>query len=244
MSKLIVITGCSSGIGHQLCVDFLKDADNIVVGIDIQEPTIENDLFTFYKCDLSNLTKTHSTAKRIEKQFGSVDVLINNAGKLDNYQSLLDVDYSDMYESLIVNLFSHMTLTKSLLPGMVEKRKGCIVNVTSVVSTETGGGGASYTSAKHGLLGFTKQLAVEVAEYGIRVNSVSPGAIRTPMTENDFSEESNMLWQDVQKTIPLDRWGTVEEVSNAVKFLTSDQNTYMQGHNLVIDGGWSINHSM
>lgn len=245
MSKLLaVVTGSSSGIGLQITKDLLLKG-YFVVGIDIEPcPITDKDLRTM-QCNLLDVSHTFSTAKFIENNFGPVSVLVNCAGKLDGYKTLSEIDYKDLNDIIYLNLTSHVNLTKCFIDTMVENGGGNIVNITSVASTETGGGGVAYTSAKHGLLGFTKQLAVEYASKNIIVNSVSPGAIRTPMTESDFEgDEQSSISQKVKQTIPLGEYGLAKDVSNAVQFLINRNNTYIQGHNLVVDGGWSINHHM
>jgi 3-oxoacyl-[acyl-carrier protein] reductase len=130
-------------------------------------------------------------------------------------------------------------ITKEILPQMVRKASGTVINMASVASFVGGGGGIAYTSAKHAVAGFTKQLALDYAGKGIHVNGLAPGAIQTPMNAADFAGDGAMAKWVAEET-PMKRWAQPEEVATVTLFLASEQARYMQGTILPIDGGWLL----
>jgi 3-oxoacyl-[acyl-carrier protein] reductase len=170
--------------------------------------------------------------------FGKVDILLNTAGVLDNYLPLANTE-DDLWEKILdTNLKSMFILTKLLLPELLENR-GTVINMASIAGLVAGGGGIAYTTSKHAIVGFTKQLALDYAAEGLHVNALAPGAIQTPMNQADFAGDGQMAKWVAEET-PVKRWAKPEEVAYATLFLASEETRYMQGNILPIDGGWLL----
>lgn len=186
--------------------------------------------------DVANTADVKDGFAEIERTFGPIDVLVNNAG-IASTTPITELTREEWDRTMAVDLTSLFICTKAVMDGMIQRRKGSIINVASLAGKRGGGilGKCAYATAKAGVLGFTKAAARELAQYGIRVNSVAPGAFDTGM--------SSVLSVDVQMRervlaeIPLGRLGRPEDVSNAVLFLASDDSAYITGETIVLDGG-------
>lgn len=238
MSKrTVLITGTSSGIGYAQAQAFLALGDT-VIGLDKQAATIQHEHFHFYDIDLTDSSALTQLAHELVAQF-SIDILLNTAGILDDYTPLLETSDRLWQTTWQTNVQSLFLLTRPVLAQMVAKQQGIIINMASIAGLLAGGGGISYTMAKHAIVGFTKQLAYDYAAKGIRVNAIAPGAIQTPMNAKDFEGDAAMAKWVADET-PDKRWGTAQEVANLTVFLASEQASYIQGQIVPIDGGWSI----
>jgi len=190
------------------------------------------------KCDVSKKTEVDEMIKSSLKKFGRVDILVNNAG-ICQFKPFLELTEEDWDKTLDINLKGYFLCAQSAAREMAKKKKGVIVNIASVAMGQTGVGFptlAHYTASKGGIVGLTETLALELAPLGIRINSISPGMIDTPMIES--LKQDPKAKEAVLARIPLRRAGKSEEVSNLVLFLASEQSSYMTGANVVIDGGW------
>ena len=167
-----------------------------------------------------------------------VDVLCNTAGVLDDYKPLLEQTAQEIQEIFEINYMTPVELTRYYLTQMLENKKGTIINMCSIASSLAGGGGHAYTSSKHALAGFTKQLALDYAEAGIQVFGIAPGAVKTAMTAADFEPGGLADW--VASETPIKRWIEPEEIAEISLFLASGKASAMQGQILTIDGGWSL----
>ena len=186
-------------------------------------------------CDLSSSEAVQQLIKGCDEAMGYIDVLVNNAGltrdslavrmKDDDWQSVLDV-----------NLTSSFKLSKACLRGMMKKRFGRIIGITSIVGVTGNGGQVNYAASKAGMIGMSKSLAQEVASRGITVNCVAPGFIVTPMTDA-FSDEQK---QSLLGTIPAGRLGDVEDVAASVVYLASNEASYVTGQTLHVNGGMAM----
>lgn len=231
MTRRILITGVSSGIGYQQARLFLENGDS-VYGVDCGEnPHLKGD-FTFIPCDL------RGDLAPIYEAVSEVDIICHTAGILDDYNPLLETQVNDMRALFEVNFFSVARLTEYYLPQMVEKRSGIVIIMCSIASFMAGGGGIAYTSSKHALAGFTRQLALDYAKDNIQVFGIAPGAVKTAMTKADFEPGGMAEW--VAKETPTGRWIAPEEVAELTLFLASGKAASMQGEILKIDGGWSL----
>lgn len=233
--KRVLITGCSSGIGYAQTKAFV-DAKAIVYGIDINDFESEKSAnFVFYRQDLKNA----NAVNKILSEIGTIDILINTAGILDAYAPILETTLDDFQNVMSTNLTSMFVTCKSVLPQMIAQKSGVIINMCSIAGMVAGGGGIAYTTSKHAVSGFTKQLALDYAKYNIKVNAIAPGAIQTPMNAADFEGDGEMAkW--VANETPDKRWGTAEEVASLTLFLASTTSNYIQGAVIPIDGGWVI----
>ena len=231
MTKRVLITGVSSGIGLAQARLFLEK-DYQVYGVDQGEnPLLEGD-FHFLQRDLTlNLEPIFDWCPQ-------VDVLCNTAGVLDDYKPLLEQTAQEIQEIFEINYVTPVELTRYYLTQMLENKKGIIINMCSIASSLAGGGGHAYTSSKHALAGFTKQLALDYAGAGIQIFGIAPGAVKTAMTAADFEPGGLADW--VASETPIKRWIESEEVAEVSLFLASGKASAMQGQILTIDGGWSL----
>lgn len=239
--KVVFVTGAASGIGHAQATAFLE-AGSFVFGVDIQ--TDFGDLsrqtnFYPFTGDLSQQMVCQEAVATCQRHFGSIDILLNTAGILDGYKTVEETDIDLWQKIFATNVTSMFVLTKEILPQMVQRATGTIINMASVASFVGGGGGIAYTSAKHAVAGFTKQLALDYAKKGLHINGIAPGAIQTPMNATDFEGDGAMAKWVADET-PVKRWAQPEEVAAVTLFLASEHSRYMQGTILPVDGGWLL----
>ena len=240
-NRVAVVTGGAQSIGRAV-VDRLAKAGVDIVIADIQlekaqASAKEVAAATGRKAIAlqADVSSTQSAAGMIEKalaEMGRIDILVNNAG-LTRDNLIMRMDEADWDLVLNINLKGVFNCSKAVIRPMMKQRYGRIVNVTSVSGIAGQAGQTNYSASKAGLIGFTRALAREVGSRGITVNAVAPGFVPTDLTKDlpaDFKEAS-------LKSIPLGRWGTPQEIANAVAFLASDDASYITGHVLSVDGG-------
>ena len=231
MTKTVLVTGASSGIGRAQALTFLENGYR-VYGVDKDEnPVFLNEL-RFVKMDLTgDLTPLFTSLPE-------VDMLGDTAGILDDYRSLHETNDEDWEQIFALNLTSTMKITRFYLQKMLEKKSGIIINMCSIASFLAGGGGAAYTASKHALAGLTKQIALDYADKNIQVFGLAPGAVKTAMTAADFEPGGLADW--VVEETPIKRWLEPQEVADVSLFLASGKAAAMQGEIIKIDGGWSL----
>lgn len=166
---------------------------------------------------------------------GPIDFLVNNAG-VRILKPLLEVTLDDWRRTLAVNLDGTFLCTKAVLPGMLERGSGTIVNVASVAGFAAFKDRSAYNTSKAGVVAFTKSVAVELAAQGIRCNAVAPGAVETPLTSQYFADAA--FAAGIRRSTPAGRWAQPEEIAKPVVFLCSDQASFISGETLLVDGGW------
>jgi len=242
-NKIVFITGAASGIGAAQTNAFLN-AGARVFAFDQQERDLSElqeshpEHFSYFLGDVRNKKNLQEALKKCHEYFDTVDILLNTAGILDDYLPLNETD-DDFWDRIFdTNVKSMFTLTKLLLPELLE-HQGTVINMASIAGLVAGGGGLAYTTSKHAIVGFTKQLALDYAANGLHVNAIAPGAINTPMNQADFSGDGQMAKWVAEET-PVKRWADPKEVAYATMFLASDEARYMQGNILPIDGGWLL----
>ena len=231
MTKTVLVTGASSGIGRAQALTFLENGYR-VYGVDKAEnPRFLNEL-RFFKMDLTeDLTPLFTSLPE-------VDILCNTAGILDDYRPLHETRDEDWEQIFALNLTATMKITRFYLQKMLEKKSGVIINMCSIASFLAGGGGAAYTASKHALAGLTKQIALDYADQNIQVFGLAPGAVKTAMTAADFEPGGLADW--VAEETPIKRWLDPQEVADVSLFLASGKAAAMQGEIIKIDGGWSL----
>ena len=241
MSKVALITGATRGIGRQIAITLSKEGYDIALNYrkeneeldSIKKEIKENKVECLaVKGDVSNFDDCEKFVKQVIEKFGKVDVLVNNAG-ITKDMLLIRIKKEDFKQVIDVNLVGTFNVTKNVINYMLKARSGRIINISSVVGVSGNAGQTNYAASKAGIIGFTKSLAKEVASRGILVNAIAPGFIQTSMTEvlkDDVKEE-------IAKNIPLKRMGTAQDVANCVKFLTSEDSSYITGQVLHVDGG-------
>ena len=238
--KVVLVTGASRGIGKAIALTLGK-AGATVIGTATSEAGANNISKTFDdneilgKGILLNVTDNNQISdldEIIKKDFGSVDILVNNAG-ITKDNILLRMKEDEWQDIINTNLSSVYKVSKSVLRGMIKKRSGRIISITSVVGAMGNAGQSNYGAAKAGIIGFTKSLAREVGVRGITVNAIAPGFIETDMTENLPQNQKEAL----ASQIPMGRLGTADEIAQAVLFLAADSGSYITGQTLHVNGG-------
>ncbi len=238
--KNAIVTGASRGIGKEIALKLAKQGANIaVIDMNKNEDTLKEiaDLgvkVEFYTCDVSSSDETKAVVKEIAKEFGSVEILVNNAG-ITRDGLMLRMSDADYDLVLGINLKGAFNMTKACYQGFMRKRYGRVINITSVSGILGNAGQANYSASKAGLIGLTKTVARELAERGVTCNAVAPGFIQTDMTAN-LDLENNPLMQSV----PQKRLGTPNDIANAVVFLASDEAAYITGEVIKVDGGMAM----
>ena len=239
-NKIVLVTGASRGIGQAIALT-LGAAGATVIGT----ATSENgaDAITSILKDnkingqgmelnVANNNQIKDVMDKIVEKYGSVDILINNAGiTRDNLLMRMKEDEWD--DIMNTNLASVYKMSKSVLRGMMKKKAGRIISIASVVGAMGNAGQTNYAAAKAGIMGFTKSLAREVGARGITVNAVAPGFIKTDMTDSLPEEQREAL----SKQIPMGRLGTTEEIAGTVLFLASDAGAYITAQTIHVNGG-------
>jgi 3-oxoacyl-[acyl-carrier protein] reductase len=235
--KVAIVTGGSRGIGRSIAGDLAGVGAKVaILGRDEAKAVAAAGEIGAgargYRCDVSIAAEIEPALETIEKDLGAPDILVNNAGTTrDNL--LFRIGEDDWDTVLDTNLKGPFLITKLAARGMIKRRWGRIVNITSVVGLMGNKGQANYAASKAGLIGFTKAVARELASRNVTVNAVAPGYIDTELTRG-ISEEAK---QTLQAAIPLARLGTGHDVAAAVLFLASDLASYITGQVLVVDGG-------
>jgi NAD(P)-dependent dehydrogenase (short-subunit alcohol dehydrogenase family) len=241
--RTAVITGAGSGMGAAMARGFHAEGAS-VVAVDVDEAGLDATIADLGG-ERAQPVVLDVTDREAVAAFGAsldrVDVLCNNAGILDDYAPAHETDWALWTRILAVNLTGPYLMAHAILPGMIERGRGAIVNTASIAGFVAGGGGAAYTTSKHGLIGFTKQLAFDYGRLGIRANAICPGAIATGMTvELRTPEAGNEHVNAAIEATPAGRWGQPEEVANLALFLASDEASFIHGVPVLVDGGWTL----
>ena len=241
MEKSALITGATRGIGKQIAITLAKQGYNIALNYRKENEELENTKKEIEKIgvqilavkgDVANFEDCENFVKQVIERFGQIDVLVNNAG-ITKDMLLMRMKKEDFEQVIDTNLVGTFNVTKNVVPYMMKARSGRIINISSVVGISGNAGQTNYSASKAGIIGFTKSLAKEIASRNILVNAVAPGFIETNMT--DVLKDD--VKQEIAKNIPLKRMGTAQDVANVVKFLASDDSSYITGQVINVDGG-------
>ena len=241
MDKVAMITGATRGIGKQIALTLANEGYNIVLNYRTKNDELiqaKNEIESKnVKCltvqgDVTNFEDCKQMIESAIKEFGKIDVLINNAG-ITKDMLLARMKKEDFKQVIDVNLVGTFNMTKNVISYMMKARNGRIINISSVVGIAGNAGQTNYSASKAGIIGFTKSLAKEVASRNILVNAVAPGFIETNMTDVLKQEVKD----EIAKNIPLKRMGTPKDVANVVKFLASEDSSYITGQVISVDGG-------
>ena len=240
-NKTAIITGATRGIGRGIALEFAKQGANVAFTYSSSvnaANTLEIELNAIgikakgYQSNAAEFETAQELAKDILEEFGSIDVLVNNAG-ITKDNLLMRISEDDFDKVIQVNLKSVFNMTKAVIRPMMKQRAGSIINMSSVVGLKGNAGQSNYAASKSGILGFSKSVALELGSRNIRSNVIAPGFIETEMTEK-LDEATVQGWRN---SIPLKRGGTPEDIANACVFLASDMSSYITGQTLSVDGG-------
>ncbi len=254
MSKgLAIVTGAGSGLGRAIAIA-LGGKGYAVAVVDLDEGRAKETCAQIkgskpYRADTSKAAEFDAAVSAAVKELGALEVMVNNAGILDGYFDVDEMEESTWRRVIDIDLTGVFLGSKRALKEMLPRKRGRIINMASVAGLNGTGGGAAYIAAKHGVVGLTRQMAVTYGSRGITVNCVCPGAIPTSLRSHsqtilgpgvpDMSGRGVAVNDDqVRALVPAGVKGTVEDVANCVCFLASDEAKYVNGHSLVVDGGW------
>ena len=239
-NKVALVTGASRGIGKEIAQQLVKEGAKVIGTATSDKGALAisdylGDNGKGIALDVTNADSVQEAVKSLEKEFGSIDILVNNAGiTRDNLMMRMK---DDEWNSVIdTNLTAIFRVCKAVVRGMMKRRHGRIINISSVVGTTGNPGQVNYCAAKAGLVGFSKSLAKEVAARGITVNCVSPGFIDTDMTKALTEEQKESIFAN----IPAARLGKPDEIASAVTFLASDGAAYITGETIHVNGGMAM----
>lgn len=242
MRNVVFVTGGSGGIGSEICREFAKTGSPVAVGYNNNKDAadkITSDIISLngtamsVHCNVSSDESVEKAVQTIKENLGAVEILVNNAG-IANISLFTDLSDQDIRNLVDVNLIGAMLCSKAVLPEMIRRKYGKIINITSVWGEIGASCEVVYSAAKAGLIGFTKALAKEVAPSGIIVNAVSAGFVDTPMNLELSKEDITSIINE----IPAGRIGTPSDIAKCVRFLASEDAGYVCGQVLRADGGW------
>lgn len=240
--KVAIVTGASRGIGRAIALALARDGADILVNArsNIGEARkVAGKIESMGRrvlvilADVSNKEDVDNMVKKTIEVFGKIDILVNNAGVVGSTVPIQELKEEDWDRIISVDLKGTFLCCKAVVPHMINRRSGKIVNISSIAGKEGNANMTAYSAAKAGIIGFTKALSEEVARYGIRVNCVCPALIETELAERMDKQQAEYL----KSKIPLSRLGKPEEVAELVKFLVSDASDFIAGQAYNIDGG-------
>ncbi|MBS1143493.1 MAG: 3-oxoacyl-[acyl-carrier-protein] reductase [Proteobacteria bacterium] len=242
MSRVALVTGGMGGLGEAVCIKLAALGYKVVTTYSPGNAKVQDWLkamnnmgygFKAYPCDVTDFDSAHQCVETVSKEVGPVDVLVNNAG-ITRDMTFKKMTKSDWDAVMHTNLDSVFNMTKQVMDGMIERKWGRVINVSSVNGQKGAFGQTNYSAAKAGMHGFTKALALEVAKQGVTVNTISPGYIGTKMVTAIPQE---ILDSKILPQIPVNRLGKPEEIAGLVAYLASDEAAFVTGANISINGG-------
>ena len=240
-NKVVLVTGAARGIGKQIALTLAESGYDISVNYrtksdDLDELKAEIEKYgvrcALVQGDVAKFEEAENMVKVTVEKLGKIDVLVNNAG-ITKDGLLMRMSEEDFTKVIDINLVGTFNVTRNVIPLMVKQKSGRIISISSVVGVAGNAGQTNYSASKAGIIGFTKSLAREVASRNILVNAVAPGFIATDMT----SVLSDSVKEGINNQIPLKKMGTAEDVAKVVKFLASEDSSYITGQVINVDGG-------
>lgn len=247
-NKVVLITGAAQGIGYATAQLFAESGATVVLA-DYNEELLTKSTNQLaeqgykamaIKCDVSNEEEVEAMVEKIVKKLARLDYAFNNAGVQNELAEAADQTMEDFDRVVSVNLQGVWSCMKYELQQMRKQGYGAIVNCSSIGGILGGAMRGTYHASKHGVIGLTKSAALEYAPLGIRINTICPGLIYTPMAEKMIEGGQKEALDAMLQTVPAKRYGKPEEMANAVVWLCSDSASFIVGHTLVADGGYSI----
>ena len=244
-NKIAVVTGASRGIGEGIALKLAEHGASIAftyVSSDERAKALEEKLQAFgikakaYKSNAGNFESCEATVNDIIKDFGGIDICVNNAG-ISKDNLLLRMTQEQWDEVINTNLKSVFNMTKQIIKPMMKARKGSIINMSSIIGMRGNAGQSSYAASKAGIIGFTKSIAAELGSRNVRCNAIAPGFVETDMTS--YLKEGEGA-DKYKANIPLGRFGTAEDIANVTLFLASDMSNYVTGQTISVCGGLNM----
>lgn len=244
--KVAIITGARRGMGRADALLLAKEGVKVAVS-DVSQEECEKVVQEIkkakgeaiaVKCDVSKKEEVAAMIKTVIDKWGKIDILVNNAG-ICEFKPFVDLTEEDWDKTLDINLKGYFLCSQAAAKEMVKQKSGAIINIASVAMGQQGVGFPGithYCASKGGIVAMTEAMALELAPFNIRVNAISPGAIDTPMASSVKNDPA--VLEGTLAKIPLRRIGKPEEIASAVKFLASDDSSYITGATLIVDGGW------
>lgn len=239
--RVAMVTGATRGIGKEIALELAQNGLDIAINYRSMQEGME-DLkkeieaygvrCEFVGADVANFEQCENMVKETVEKFGKIDILVNNAG-ITKDGLIMRMKKEDFEAVIDINLIGTFNVTRNVIPYMIKQKSGRIINVSSVVGVAGNAGQTNYSASKAGIIGFTKSLAKEVASRNILVNAIAPGFIDTDMTK----VLSDNVKEGINAQIPLRRMGKPKEVAKVVKFLASEDSSYITGQVINIDGG-------
>ena len=238
MEKIVLVTGASRGIGREIAKELAQKGYQVIANYnksreEAEKLQQENENIEIYKADVSKREEVSKMVQDVIKKYGKIDILINNAG-ISQEKLFTDVTDEDWNTMINNNLYSVFCVTQEVLPNMINRKQGCIINISSIWGMVGASCETIYSVAKAGIDGMTKSLAKELGPSNIRINSVAPGCIDTDMNKNLTEQEI----QDLEQEIPLGKIGKTIDIAKCVNWLIEDE--YTTGQVISINGGWVI----
>ncbi len=242
-NKVALVTGGTSGIGKATALAFAKKGATVIIVDWIENNEILETIKAmggyalFIKCDVSKVDEVKAMIEKIIRTFGRLDYAFNNAGIEGANATIQDCSEENWDKTIGINLKGIWACMKFEILEMIKHRTGVIINCSSIAGLVGYPGLPAYVASKHGVIGLTKNAALECAQLGIRVNAVCPGAIKTPMMSRLTGNKKEVEAQFASSE-PIGRLGEPEEIANAVIWMCSDEASFVTGHSMAVDGGW------
>lgn len=236
-NKKALVTGGTRGIGKAISEEFQNNGAKVVVtGTSVTKPKDVHEGITYESLVIDKDADWHRRIDEIVEKYDGFDICINNAG-INRVNKIYETQKNDIDDILLTNLNAPLYITSVISKKMIQNKYGYIVNIASIFGVVSKTGRNPYTASKSGLIGVTKTMAIDLGEYNILVNSVSPGFVNTELTRRVLGKEG---MKEMRLNIPLKKLAQVSDIVPIVLFLSSDLNTYITGQNIVVDGGFTI----
>lgn len=236
-NKKVLVTGGTRGIGKKIAEEFSKNGALVTItGTSKSKPEWCLDNINYEQLNIQDGLNWQERVDEIVNQYDGFDILVNNAG-INKVNKIFETSKEDISNILLTNLNAPIYITSSVSKKMVDKKYGYIINIGSIFGVVSKEGRSPYTASKSGLIGVTRAMAIDLGPYNIYVNTLSPGFVNTELTRRILGEKG---MEEMKKRIPMQKLATVDDIAPAVLFLASDQNKYITGQNIIVDGGFTI----
>lgn len=244
-NKVVLVSGGTSGIGKNVAINFSNKGATVIIfgrrekeGLEVEyELKAKNKHSKFFKCDITNEESMGIIFNNIMSLYHKLDIAVNCAGIEGNWKKIDEMEYDDFFKVINTNLIGSFICLKNQITQMKKNKSGCIINISSISGLLGFPNGCHYVASKHGILGLTKGLALEVAEYGIRINAICPGAVKTDMLDRILDDKGQLHFANKH---PLGRIASPNEISELIMFLASNKSSFITGQSIPIDGGFTI----